>query len=691
MRLRLYHFLVNRHAGIRARYIEMHDRCRGAGRILSWLYLLWLNFAFYVLHCRSVGKTPTEAFYEQKRIRTDQSESDAACGETPRAEELAERLAQYDVISLDIFDTLIFRPFSEPADLFYFVGKKLVFMDFKRIRMECESKARRECYRRNGHYEATFSEIWDEIRRETGIPSDVGMETELEMEKQFCYANPYMLRVVRELFRRGKRVIAVSDMYLPAAFLGELLEKNGYEGIGKVFVSCEYGANKGTGDLYERVKEEMGKDLRYVHVGDNPASDIRMAEKHGFEAAHYPNVNRNAKKYRPYDMSPVVGGAYRGIVDNHLYQGLRRYSMEYEYGFVYGGLFVLGYCNFIHGYCRHYGADRILFLSRDGDILKQAYDRMFPGEDTVYAYWSRRAGVKLMAGYDQYDFFRRFLYHNINQDKSIQDILCSMELRRIADKLEKDPFGQAACGFALTDVLTDKNVDALKTYLRSCYGEVLESYRGQREAAETYYRSILGGCRHAAVVDIGWAGSGALSLSWLTGQEWGLPCKVTGIVAGTNTVHNAEPDASEAFFQSRKLVSYLFSQSHNRDMMKKHDINKDYNVFWELLLSSPTPRFCGFYEGKVEAGEGLAECVYDSGRDITFGFGDCDVDPGKTREIQRGILDFVEEYQEHFRNFPYMFDISGRDAGTPMLLAASYNEKYLKEISGRFHLEKGIR
>lgn len=70
-------------------------------------------------------------------------------------------------------------------------------------------------------------------------------------------------------------------------------------------------------------------------------------------------------------MSPVIGGAYRGIVNAHLYNGKDQYSMEYEYGFIYGGLFAAGYCHFIHTYCKLHQIKKILFLSRDGDILSR--------------------------------------------------------------------------------------------------------------------------------------------------------------------------------------------------------------------------------------------------------------------------------------------------------------------------------
>ena len=207
----------------------------------------------------------------------------------------------------------------------------------------------------------------------------------MALEMDFCYANPFMLQVFEALRRMGKKMIVVSDMYLPRDFLEALLEKNGYGGIEKLYVSCEYGKSKADGALFELIKGEY-PGTTVIHVGDNEHSDKKMAKKNGFESLFYPNVNRMAVLLRPYDMSPVIGGAYRGIVNNHLYQGNMSYSREYEYGFVYGGLFVLGYCQFIHEYCVNEKIDRLLFLSRDGDILKQVYDQLYPEDGTSYVY-----------------------------------------------------------------------------------------------------------------------------------------------------------------------------------------------------------------------------------------------------------------------------------------------------------------
>ncbi len=480
-----------------------------------------------------------------------------------------------------------------------------------------------------------------------------------------------------------------------------------------------HGGSEGDGKLYGLVKKDLPARASVAHVRDNGHSDVKMAAENGFTAVHYPNVNRMALTLRAYDMSPVVGGAYRGIVDTHLYQGGKVYSSEYEYGYVYGGLFVLGYCDFIHAYCESHGVDRILFLSRDGDILKQVYDRMYPGSPASYVYWSRAASTKLMAEYDRYDFFRRYLYHKVNQGILVREILETLDLGEILEGLLAGlPPG------LLDEVLTDRNVETLKKYFQDNWQEICAVYGEYREATKLYFQRELEGARRVVAVDIGWAGSGAMALSYLAEQVWRFPCKVTGLMAGTNTVHNAEPDASEIFLQNGKLVSYLFSQTHNRDVMKRHDPGKDYNVFWKLLLSSPTRQFSGFCFGETvrkevsvdRRKEGLEHIpesgstetgilksrlpkrdtvvvrtgICNGGREVCLKFGRKDVNPEGMQEIQRGIMDFVTDYKMHFDLVPYMFHISGRDACAPMLLAASYREQYLKIMAERFALEKGV-
>lgn len=666
MRMKMYQFFVNRQPGIHARYHRMHDGASGVRKILSWAYLIVLNFAYYVLFFRWLGKPIDIQKFESKNIPIKKSES-ALYKKNPS--ELIRKLENFDIISFDIFDTLIFRPFSDPTDLFFLIGSELNYMDFRRIRIQVENDARWEKFRKEESFEVTLEDIWRRMEKETGIPYEKGYQLEMQYEEKYCYANPFMLQVFRELVKRGKRVVITSDMYLPKEFLQKLLEKNGYNEFKQLFVSCEIGKCKGNGELFAYIKEKYGKSLRYAHVGDNTRSDVEMAEKEGFKAFYYPNVNKDTFLYRPYDMSVIVGGAYRGMVHNRLHCGLYSYSKFYEYGYVYGGLFVLGYCNFIHDYCKKNSVDKVLFLARDGAILQKAYKLLYPEEQTEYVYWSRLVSSKLTAGYYKYDYLRKFLMHKINQNISLEKIFHVMEIDSLLRKLPKE--------LKKSDKLTDQNVQKVKEFLTENWDEVLKCYRTQREAAGKWYRNIVGDSKKVVAVDIGWAGSGAISLDCLFREEWKIPCEVIGIVAGTNTAYNFEPDMSETFLLKGNLVSYLYSQGHNRDLWKKHDPNKDYNLYWELLTSSAEPSFKGFY--KKEGSE-----------EIRLEFLKPEKNQEGILEIQKGILDFVKDYQEHFSDVAYLMNISGRDAYAPMLVAASHEEAYLQEINKSFDLAIGV-
>lgn len=664
IRTKLYDLLVNRSPGICQRYHKAHDYKSGVRKLLSWGYLLWLNFACHVLQLRFLGRAKEMELYEKKRLPVGKAESE----ETYRkAESFVEELTEYDVISFDVFDTLLLRPFSRPEDLFYQMEDAFSCMDFRRIRMEAEHQARAEAYKKKGSYEVALADIWKRVEALCGIPSEKGMSAEMRCEQKFCRANPLMQNIYRMLKEQGKTVVFTTDMYLPKTFIRGLLSTNGFEETDRIFLSSDWGTSKAEGGLYECVKRTMGVHLRYAHVGDNRQSDVKMARKHGFKAFWYPNVNQYTQKYRCCDMSPIIGSAYRGIINSRVHCGDRIYSPTYEYGYIYGGLFVTGYCHFIHRYCQKNGIDKILFLSRDGEILKKAYDLLYPRENTEYVYWSRFAAAKMTAGYMKYDYLRKLVFHKINRGISLEQILSGMELQELTSCLRD-------AGLDASESLTGQNLESFLVFLNNHWKEILHIYLPQRKAAGEFLSEKLQGCRQAAAVDIGWAGSGALALDQLVRKEWNIPCRIIGIVAGTNTASNAEPDMSEGFLLSGRIVSYLYHSGYNRDLWKKHNPAKNYNLYWELLASSVEPSLQGYYWNEKEKKPELRFSVPEG-------------NPEGIREIQKGILDFVKDYDHMFHDEESMKQISGRDAYGPMLLAASHEERYLKSIAAAFHLK----
>ena len=390
----------------------------------------------------------------------------------------------------------------------------------------------------------------------------------------------------------------------------------------------------------------------------------------GIEPVFYQSVTASGSPYRAADLSPVVGSIYRGMVNGKLHSGAHTWPRLYEYGFVYGGLFALGYCRFLRQWADQTGADRLLFLSRDGEALLTLYRRLYPQDPRpVYAYWSRLAAAKVCAGLFPADYFRRFLIHKAGKGLPLQQVLASMELSSLLPGL------CGALGLSPQTALTHKNAREVQHYLQGVWDKVLAVYQPQRQAAGEYYHKLLSGCSHAGVVDIGWAGSGPVSLSHAARRLWNIPCKITGLVAGTNSAHSPERDAADPLLLTGELVSYLFSPAENRDLWKQHHPGKGHNLFWELLLGGEEGSLRGIYPAQ------------EGGWRMEFS---PNPHAAQVEEIHRGLWDFAQEWVDLEQRLGLCLPISGRDAYGPMLeVFGGKNAPYRRGLEGLFD-EPGI-
>ncbi len=205
-------------------------------------------------------------------------------GKTP--EEVIERLKGYDVISFDVFDTLIFRPYLEAVDLFGEVGRQIEVLEFQKIRCEMEQKAREEQMKKEGNMEVTLDEIYTMIHKKTGIKEEV-KEIEFSLEYQVCFANPYFRQVIEGLQKEKKRLIIISDMYLSEKQIRQILKSAGYKKFAAYYISSEYRKSKSSGELYQTVLEKEGAHHSFVHIGDNWTADIKQAQIYGIDALYY--------------------------------------------------------------------------------------------------------------------------------------------------------------------------------------------------------------------------------------------------------------------------------------------------------------------------------------------------------------------------------------------------------------------
>ena len=223
-----------------------------------------------------------------------------------------------------------------------------------------------------GEREVTLLDIYQLVAQETGIDPQKGADLEFSLECELCWANPYMLEVFHLLAAQGKTLAALSDMYLTKELLTRLLSLKGYEDFDQVMVSCDYNCSKRDGGLFDLLKERY-PGRRIVHVGDNRISDIEKAGEKGLDTRFYQNVNEAGNVFRAKDMSRLAGSAYRGIVNAKLHSGYQQYSPYYEVGFVYTGIYVMGFCQWICRYVRNTKSKRFCFWHGKGTFIRKSF------------------------------------------------------------------------------------------------------------------------------------------------------------------------------------------------------------------------------------------------------------------------------------------------------------------------------
>jgi len=598
--------------------------------------------------------------------RPAETAPESALRKTKSYTQFAKQMLACDVISFDVFDTLVLRPFDRPSSVFFLLGQKHKCPGFQKYRVQAEKDARRAAFEKMGTYEVTLEDIYKRLRRYVLLDTEKAMALEIEIEIGLAFANPYMKNVFAQAKNLGKRLIAISDMYLPRDAILRILEKCGYSGLEDVFVSCELGENKRDGLLFDFVRASMGINLKYLHIGDNYTSDFLSPRDRDWDAEYYKNVNHAGNVYRAHDLTELVGSAYRGIVNAHLQSGADTFSQYYEYGYAYAGFFALGYCGFIHDHVKNTGVDKVLFLSRDGYLLGRVYDLLYPDENTEYVYWSRTAGIQLALGRYSNEFFLRYLKYKIPQALPLSALFKAMELPHFCDQLPAP--------LSSDTILTKENYEDVVAFFRANWADVLAAYRDKHAAAKTYYAEVTRNCRHVCAVDIGWAASGYNSLRYLIEDEWGLGVKVTGLVAGSKNIN--DKDVIEAQLLDGSIEAYMFSQRTNPQYFRAHQVKKLYSVFCEIMLSAPFPSFKGF----LPDGNGGYRLSFDLPEAEGYGM---------MREIEQGAMDFVRDYTSAFMDYPCMMNIPGSDVYAACLHVISRPDTF-RNLFGEYPVQRAV-
>ncbi len=437
------------------------------------------------------------------------------------------------IVSFDIFDTLLFRPVLDPKDIFYLIAGKVnkkFDIDFVKLRWDAEDKLKKK--------NASIKDIYEYIKK-TGKLSEVVaekiMEEELKCEFDILKPREDIRELYREACKLGKKIIAVSDMYLPESFLKKVLLDNGFDQIEKIYISNECGCRKDEERLYDLVLEkEKVKAHEICHIGDNYYSDYRIPLRIGITAVYFPAIKeivfaKNTVYSKIWDVGSISKDPYTKILMGFtILNAFSSYETLSEETKIYGDLkyfvklflaplliyIVLSILN--NEEIQKSGKyKRIFFSSRDGYLPKIIYDifgtyiNALPSE---YLYSGRRAYFSHLDGTNS-ELCKK---HKSDKNYVMRDFINSFfQMDGLSDKL--------------LGLMTDEEIntpfekrDECINILRRFEQEIEEYLSMHRKNARDYYNAVLqqSNNNREVVFDCGYSGSISKALTKITGIVW---------------------------------------------------------------------------------------------------------------------------------------------------------------------------
>jgi len=413
-------------------------------------------------------------------------------------EKIMTQIRNYSIVSFDIFDTLLKRNVYEPKDVFVYIETILQnrYPNFTEKRLFAEKTAREK----NKGHEVSLHDIYNEYEGINSREISELMELELMAEEQLLIVNNDILQVYKKCIEQGKIVILISDMYLPESFITHILAREGITGYKKLYLSSTLDKTKSLGNLFSYAINDLAVDNnKLIHIGDSIRSDYKKPKSMGIEAIHIStNIPKSAFHLDNSNIAHIMLNAFLDntspIQDDHYYR----------FGYEKFGMFLWGYSNWLHKKLLDNNIEKVYFFSRDGLIMKKAFDLLYHDEHitTHYLEVSRRSLRVPILWIDHklstvIDMISPSMYLPL---RTIFDGV-GLEINDYVELIKKYGFDENT-SFDRKTVLEEKNLIKLYDELSA---DVVQVSKAEYEILIQYLKQnhIEG---EFAIVDIGWSG-----------------------------------------------------------------------------------------------------------------------------------------------------------------------------------------
>ena len=288
------------------------------------------------------------------------------------------------LLSLDIFDTLVFRLVDHPHQIFYEIGKKAIKSnllhrsinaeEFALLRIKAEQDARQFQLEKKGHNEITLRQIYKFLPKFTGDRDSI-QSLEVTTECEYCYLNPEILKLIEDSKTQGLPTVLTSDMYLSKKQLEEILRSNLFDLnlIKEIYVSCEHRGDKSSGILFRKLQSDFPHILpeKILHIGDKFEADFDSPRSLGINAILYDVIPEKLKEVFEYEkIYQSFTESLSSLRKLAIESCIRADSIETQIGTAVLGPALTLFCDWVLDICANEGKENIYPLMREAELLE---------------------------------------------------------------------------------------------------------------------------------------------------------------------------------------------------------------------------------------------------------------------------------------------------------------------------------
>ena len=313
---------------------------------------------------------------------------------------LKRKIRKAKVISFDIFNTLLVRPFIKPENTFDFLGELLKEPDFAKYREDAESTLRTK-----GIGYATYDDIYSILPERYHYIKEI----ECKFEKKILFLNPKMKDVYDYALSLNKRIILTTDMYYSSEFISELLHENGYHSFERIYVSGELKKAKYDFTLFPYIINDLKiKPQEILHIGDTKLSDFDAPKKVNMSAYLIESpINIFIKKYPTLTSyidshkDNLTSGIIIGLAIKNMLLNPSKTNYWNFIGYFWAGAFCFGLSEFIVSEMRKDNRKELICVARDGYTIEKIVNLIEPSIKTHYIYAPRSINLITSIDYNE--------------------------------------------------------------------------------------------------------------------------------------------------------------------------------------------------------------------------------------------------------------------------------------------------